>query len=64
MAQYPELSHQIAAVNMPVPEQAELYELETLLNSPAQIRLVVGHDFLPKTTERIETMRTQLLGLR
>jgi len=29
------LIHQINAVHVPLPEQAELYELETLLDSPA-----------------------------
>jgi hypothetical protein len=39
--------HQVAAVHMSLPEQAELDELETLLDSPAKFRPLVVHRGLP-----------------
>src|SRR5690606_8484760 len=59
----PELVHQVAAVHMSLPEQAELYELEALLDAPAKFRPVVVHHALPARAMRTITMRAHLLGL-
>lgn len=48
---------------MSLPEQAELYELEALLDSPAKFRPLVVHRGLPARLMRMETKRAYFLGL-
>jgi hypothetical protein len=58
-----ELLHHVDAINVPLPEQAELDELEALLNTPAQFRFSVAHVALPDRPERTRTVRTQFLDI-
>jgi len=57
-----ELLHHVDAIDVTLPEQAELNELEPLLDPPAKFSLVPVQIALPPSPARTRTVRAQFLG--
>ena len=57
-----ELLHHVDTIDVSFPEQAELDELEALLDPPAKFGFVPVHVALPPSPARTRTVRVQFLG--